>query len=205
MDRVRTIRRRRFRSFGVVTIPLLALIHSHSHSLIRGFSFERASRFGGRPRHMRRRPDGTDERLPSARAPPPEREPIDGFKLIRSLTLRTTHSSTHESIFATALLAFTASATVAATAVAYGRSRTKAERDLPAGTHWRAARLGGKALGYATLACGAGAGCAWYVASSACGAKNAEDWGRVLRRGTKSALEVASPGFVESSEKSRRR
>lgn len=171
------------------------------------FSFTRVRSPSERPRHMRRRTDGTTDDLPKTDPrTTPTREPIDGFKFIRALTLRSsTHSSSHESIFTTALVAFTASAAIAATGVAYGRSRTKAERDLPAGTHWRAARLGGRALGYATLACGASAGCAWYVASSACGAKNAEDWRRVLRKGTKGALEVASPGFVESSGKFRGR
>lgn len=171
------------------------------------FSFTRVRSPSERPRHMRRRTDGATDDLPRTDPrPTPTREPIDGFKFIRALTLRSsTHSSSHESIFTTALVAFTASAAIAATGVAYGRSRTKAERDLPAGTHWRAARLGGRALGYATLACGASAGCAWYVASSACGAKNAEDWRRILRKGTKGALEVASPGFVESSGKFRGR
>jgi hypothetical protein len=64
------------------------------------------------------------------------------------------------SAFALSLGVFFSAAALSASFVASSRARTKAERDLPSGTHWRAASRALRALGAASaataaLACGA--------------------------------------------------
>jgi hypothetical protein len=114
--------------------------------------------------------------------------PIDGFRFIRALASNSSLSTSHASLFASLAAVFGASALGATIVVARARSRTKAERDLPRGTHWRAAALAARALALATS--GAAAACAGtYGAFYACGVRSVEDLRRTLRRGTVIALE----------------
>ena len=122
---------------------------------------------------------------------------IDGFRFIRSLaTARISTADDYERArdraLAVAAGAFITSATVTAGVVARARSRTKAERDLPPGTHWRAAATATRALATASLA-SATCVCAVGLTLRACGVTTVEDLRRELRAGTRRALE-ATPG-----------
>jgi hypothetical protein len=131
-------------------------------------------------------------------APKPQ---IDGFKFIQSW--RDAAPRSHASIFTAALATFTSTAVVSASAIAYTRSRTKAERDLPPGTHWRAAILGSKALGASTAACVVGVASVVGIFHLV-GVRTIDDIRRVLRAGTQSALD-ATPGGLSLRESDGRR
>jgi|TARA_B110000008_G_scaffold129225_1_gene131609 hypothetical protein len=119
---------------------------------------------------------------------------IDGFRFIRALASNSTLSTSRASVLASLAAAFGVSAVGAATVVARARSRTKAERDLPRGTHWRAAAHAARALAAATS--GTAAACLGaYGACHALGVRNVEDLRRALRRGTTNALEAAPGEF----------
>ena len=75
-----------------------------------------------------------------------------GFKLIRSLIASHARTSaSHATLGAIALAVFTSSALFTGGAYAYTRSKHSLERDLPRGTHWKAAIHASRALGIATL------------------------------------------------------
>ena len=77
-----------------------------------------------------------------------------GFPFLRSLlvssdsnTSKVSHSTLAVSAFAATVLSFAASASF----IVARNVKTKQERDLPKGTHWRAAKTGAKALTLAMI------------------------------------------------------
>ena len=150
---------------------------------------------------MRARADASDRERP--RATPLDAEELDGFRFIRGLASNSTLSTSRASVLASLAAAFGASAVVAATVVARARSRTRAERDLPRGTHWRAAAQAARARAAATT--GTAAACLGaYGASRALGVRDVEDLRRALRRGTTNAADGA-PGELGKDVVGRRR
>ena len=101
-------------------------------------------RFGRASTERDERENTDDSALASSSSSSAPLREIDGFRFIRSLaTARISTADDYERArdraLAVAAGAFITSAAVTAGVVARARSRTKAERDLPPGTHWRAA------------------------------------------------------------------
>ena len=66
--------------------------------------------------------------------------PFEGFQFIQNLATQTSgRQASHESVGAWGVAALCGSAATTATLTAWVKSRSKAERDLPKGTHVRAA------------------------------------------------------------------
>ena len=77
--------------------------------------------------------------------------PFEGFQFIQNLATQTSgRQASHESVGAWGVAALCGSAATTATLTAFVKSRSKAERDLPKGTHVRAAATAFKALGVAS-------------------------------------------------------
>lgn len=154
-------------------------------------------RFGRASTERDERENTDDSALASSSSSSAPLREIDGFRFIRSLaTARISTADDYERArdraLAVAAGAFITSAAVTAGVVARARSRTKAERDLPPGTHWRAAATATRALATASLASGTCV-CAVGLTLRACGVTTVEDLRRELRAGTRRALE-ATPG-----------
>ena len=86
---------------------------------------------------------------------PASAEPFEGFKYVQSLADTSAssgggRSASLEAVAGWGCAALVGSATVTGTLTAWARSRTKAERNLPPGTHARAAFTAFKALGVAS-------------------------------------------------------
>ena len=89
--------------------------------------------------------------VPTPAAQQQESGAFEGFKFVRSLAEQNSNrAASLESIAGWGCTALVGSATVTGTLTAWAKSRTKAERNLPPGTHVRAAVTAFKALGVAS-------------------------------------------------------
>lgn len=139
--------------------------------------------------------------MPRARAEdppsPPRPAPFEPFALVRSLARTSTKTKfAPEDLFHLSLGAFLAAAALSGALVAGARSRTKHERDLPRGTHWRAAAHASRALLVASAATGAVAGAVVVGAREFGGLRTVSD----VRGAFGSATRDAVRGFLRESE-----
>lgn len=89
--------------------------------------------------------------VPTPAAQQQESGAFEGFKFVRSLAEQNSNrAASLESVAGWGCTALVGSATVTGTLTAWAKSRTKAERNLPPGTHVRAAVTAFKALGVAS-------------------------------------------------------
>lgn len=115
-------------------------------------------------------------------------EPFEGFKYVQSLADRaSSHSASLESVAGWGCTALVGSAFASGTLTAWLRSRSKAERDLPRGTHLRAATTAFKALGVASIFTGASASVV-LGAAYVCGVDSADALRNGLRGATRGAI-----------------
>ena len=129
----------------------------------------------------------------SSPSPSPETpEPYEAFKFVQSLA-DDVHGrrASLQSVGLTGVAALLGSAACTATITAYARSRSKAERDLPRGTHWRAAATACRALGVATVFTGVAVGVVFGVATARV-VDSAESLRASLRGATRDAIAVAN-------------
>lgn len=121
--------------------------------------------------------------------------PFEGFQFIQNLATQTSgRQASHESVGAWGVAALCGSAATTATLTACVKSRSKAERDLPKGTHVRAAATAFKALGVASAFTGA-AGAAVLAVAWGLGIDSADALRRSLRGATRGA--IAATGVPE--------
>ena len=129
--------------------------------------------------------------------------PFEGFQFIQNLATQTSgRQASHESVGAWGVAALCGSAATTATLTAFVKSRSKAERDLPKGTHVRAAATAFKALGVASAFTGA-AGAAVLAVAWGLGIDSADALRRSLRGATRGAL--AATGVPEPLRPASRR
>ena len=120
--------------------------------------------------------------------------PFEGFQFIQNLATQTSgRQASHESVGAWGVAALCGSAATTATLTAFVKSRSKAERDLPKGTHVRAAATAFKALGVASAFTGV-AGAA-VLGRLGLGIDSADALRRSLRGATRGA--IAATGVPE--------
>lgn len=139
--------------------------------------------------------------MPRARGddpPSPHRTPpFEPFALVRSLASKSTGTKlAPEELLRFSLGAFLAAGALSASLVAGTRARTKAERDLPRGTHWRAAVHASRALLVATGATGALVGVVVVGARELGGLRSVSD----VRTAFGSATRNAVSGLLRESE-----
>ena len=121
--------------------------------------------------------------------------PFEGFQFIQNLATQTSgRQATHESVGAWGVAALCGSAATTATLTAFVKSRSKAERDLPKGTHVRAAATAFKALGVASAFTGV-AGAVVLAGAWGLGVDSADALRRSLRGATRGA--IAATGVPE--------
>lgn len=144
---------------------------------------------------------GAEEGNESSSAEPPPR-PYEGFKYVQSLA-DNRQSGGAASLEAVALWGCTAlvgSATATGTLTAWARSRTKVERNLPPGTHTRAAFTAFKALGVASAFTGCSTAAILGVAY-ALGVDSAAALRRGLRGATRGAIAATGADTLRSARR----
>lgn len=139
--------------------------------------------------------------MPRARAedPPSPSEPVpfEPFALVRSLASTSTGTKlAPEELLRLSLGVFLAAGALSASLVAGARARTKHERDLPRGTHWRAAAHASRALLVASAATGALAGVVVVGARELGGLRTVSDVRATFRSATRDAVK----GLLRESE-----
>jgi MFS family permease len=114
--------------------------------------------------------------------------PFEGFQFIQNLATQTSgRRASHESVGAWGVAALCGTAATTATVTAWVKSRTKPERDLPKGTHVRAAVTAFKALGVASAFTGV-ASAAVFAGAWGLGIDSADSLRRSLRGATRGAI-----------------
>ena len=126
--------------------------------------------------------------VPSPAAEQQQGELFEGFKFVRSLAEHNpSRSASLESVAGWGGTALVGSAAFTGTITAWARSRTKAERNLPRGTHVRAAFTAFKALGVASTFTGVSTVAVLGVAY-ALGVDSADTLRKSLRGATRGAI-----------------
>ena len=133
-------------------------------------------------------------------APPPANSasavptvaPFEGFQFIQNLaTQKSGRAASHESVGAWGVAALCGSAATTATLTSWVKSRSKPERDLPKGTHVRAALTAFKALGAASAFTGVATGVV-LAGAYGLGIDSAESLRTSLRGATRGAIAATS-------------
>ena len=129
--------------------------------------------------------------------------PFEGFRYVQSWATNQVPggwSASFDSVVASGAGALVGSAALTATITAWRASRTAAERDLPAGTHWRAAGVGVKALTAASVLTGT------VTALVLCGAyalgiDSVETLRSSLRGGTRAAIAASGADTLRNGRR----
>ena len=126
---------------------------------------------------------------------------VEGFRYVQSLAASAGgRSASFESVGLWGCAALVGSAASTATLTAWVRSRSKAERDLPAGTHARAAATAFKALGVASAFTGVAAA-AVLAAAWGLGIDSAEALRRSLRGATRGAIAATGAATLRDARR----
>ena len=165
------------------------------HTRMAPWPFSREVNASGRPSSS----TSTSSSSPGQQDP----APVEGFRLLQSLgDTALGNSASYESVGAWGVASLVGSAGLTGAATVLARSRTKPERDLPPGTHARAAGVAFKALGVATAFTGVATGVV-LAGAWALGIDSAESLRRGLRGATRDAIAATGADGISRSQKQR--
>ena len=155
--------------------------------------------FSGKEVNASGRPSSTASPSSSSSRVRQDPAPVDGFRLLRSLgDTALGRSASYESVGAWGAASLIGSAGLTGAVTVLLRSRTKAERDLPRGTHARAAFVALKALAVATAFTGVASG-AVLVGARALGVDSADSLRRSLRGATRDVIAATGADGISRS------